>query len=139
MAPGKWDIFQELQTRDLERQHCTRVEEPCDPASPIVPNPESHHKTGPRSPFGTNRVSYILSRCPNVGAVTPFGHPVEHMVLGFGRFEGAEKGEKEQFSRLPRGTGTLHKASRSWKCCRKACTVNTSGMGKAFRRFRNSF
>ncbi|GFR04746.1 hypothetical protein TNCT_141571 [Trichonephila clavata] len=41
---------------------------------------------------------------PNVGAMTPFGHPVEHMVLGFGRFEGAEKGENEQFFRLPRGT-----------------------------------
>ncbi|GFR01209.1 hypothetical protein TNCT_319451 [Trichonephila clavata] len=70
---------------------------------------------------------------PNVGAMTPFGHPVEHMVLGFGRFEGAEKGGKSNFPDCPEGQRTLHKASRSWKCCRKACTVNTSGMGKAFR------
>ncbi|GFR31687.1 hypothetical protein TNCT_599711 [Trichonephila clavata] len=76
---------------------------------------------------------------PNVGAVTPFGHLVEHKVLGFERFDGEEKGERAQFSRFPEGQRTLHKASRSWKCCRKAFTVNTSGMGKAFRRFRNSF
>ncbi|GFQ80843.1 hypothetical protein TNCT_199221 [Trichonephila clavata] len=85
------------------------------------------------------RFHAFCPNAPNVGAVTPFGHLVEHKVLGFERFDGKEKGERAQFSRFPEGQRTLHKASRSWKWRRKACTVNTSGMGKAFRRFRNSF
>ncbi|GFR20470.1 hypothetical protein TNCT_369091 [Trichonephila clavata] len=50
----------------------TKVAEPYDPASPIVPNPASPHKTRPRSPFGTDRVSYILSKCPECRRRDPF-------------------------------------------------------------------
>ncbi|GFQ78210.1 hypothetical protein TNCT_278801 [Trichonephila clavata] len=41
---------------------------------------------------------------PNAGAVIPFSPLVEHKVLGFERFDSAEKGERAQFSRFPRRT-----------------------------------
>ncbi|GFR06514.1 hypothetical protein TNCT_401641 [Trichonephila clavata] len=76
---------------------------------------------------------------PNVGAVTPFSHLVEHKVLDLKGSTAKRKGRERNFPDSPEGQRTLHKASRSWKWRRKSCTVNTSGMGKAFRRFRSSF
>ncbi|GFQ99942.1 hypothetical protein TNCT_219751 [Trichonephila clavata] len=86
---------------------------------------------------GHGRLSVIgfhafCPNAPNVGAVTPFSHLVEHKFLGFERFNGEEKGDRVQISRFPRRTENVAQGIQ-------AGTVNTSGMGKALRRFRSSF
>ncbi|GFQ88833.1 hypothetical protein TNCT_631891 [Trichonephila clavata] len=71
-APGKWSTCQELEIWDLEKGHCTRIGESCDPASPIDQNLGIRNNTSPRSPFCTSRVSQILSIGPEYRLNGPF-------------------------------------------------------------------
>ncbi|GFQ87138.1 hypothetical protein TNCT_26181 [Trichonephila clavata] len=61
-APSRWGSCWELETRDLEKGHCTRVGEPYDPASPTDPDLGIHNNTRARWPFYPSRVSQIGGR-----------------------------------------------------------------------------
>ncbi|GFQ93835.1 hypothetical protein TNCT_699921 [Trichonephila clavata] len=71
-APGKWNIFQELEIRDLEREHCTRIEERVTQRhsfiqilrATIIPG---HGRVLVQVGFHT-----FCPDAPNVGAVTHF-------------------------------------------------------------------
>ncbi|GFR06080.1 hypothetical protein TNCT_247541 [Trichonephila clavata] len=76
------------------------------PASPIVQNPESPHKTRPRSLFGTNRVSYILSRCPECRRRDPFRPSCgAHGPRIWKVRRSRERGERAIFQIAPRDRG----------------------------------
>ncbi|GFQ94042.1 hypothetical protein TNCT_625061 [Trichonephila clavata] len=48
------------------------------------------------------RFHAFYPNAPNVGAVTPFGHLVEHKVLGFERFDAQRKGRERNFPDSPK-------------------------------------
>ncbi|GFR08951.1 hypothetical protein TNCT_491931 [Trichonephila clavata] len=87
----KGSTVQELQIRMTQRHPLFQILR-----APIRPG---HGRLSVQIGFHT-----LCPGAPNVGAMTPFSHLVEHKVLGFERFDGEGKGERAQFSRFPRRT-----------------------------------
>ncbi|GFR33354.1 hypothetical protein TNCT_351551 [Trichonephila clavata] len=137
MGSRQMGHFSGTPNTDLEREHCTKLQ------SRMT---QRHHCSKSASPIrpGHGRLSvqigfHTFCQMPECRRRDPFSHLVEHRSSDLKGSTAQRKGRERNFPDSPEGQRTLHKASRSWKWRRKACTVNTSGMGKAFRRFRNSF
>ncbi|GFR21393.1 hypothetical protein TNCT_699891 [Trichonephila clavata] len=97
-------FFRHAKTRDLGREHCTRVEEPCDPASPLFQILRAPIRPGHARLSVQIRFHAFCPNAPNIGAVTPFSHLVEHKVLGFERFDRQRERRESAIFQIPRRT-----------------------------------